>query len=92
MKVKVRYLGAFADAVKYGEVLYDCSAITLDSLVEELAQRNGEKFRKLLVDPATGDIRGGAILLLNGHRIALDHPLCEHDELVFLTPVAGGKR
>lgn len=90
MKVKVRYLGAFADAAHAKEATYEFSHATLDSLLEKLIVKNGDKFRTLMLDPSTGAIRSGMTLLVNGQRLALDHPLADNDEVTLLTPLAGG--
>lgn len=90
MKVKVRYLGAFAEAAPAKEATCEFADATLDSLLDHLVKKNGEKFRNLMIDPDTGSIRGGMTILVNGNRIDLRHPLADNDEVVLLTPVAGG--
>ena len=90
MKVKVRYLGAFAEAATAKEATCEFADATLDSLLDHLIEKNGEKFRSLMIDPETGGVRGGTTILVNGHRIDLQHPLADNDEVVLLNPVAGG--
>lgn len=55
-----------------------------------LLERNGDKFRRLLIDPATGAMRSGITLLVNGARAAPHHILSDNDEVTLLTPLAGG--
>jgi molybdopterin converting factor small subunit len=90
MKVRVRYLGAFTDVAHAKEATYEFSDATLDSLLEHLIEKNGDKFRTLMLDPSTGGIRGGMTLLVNGRRLDPRHPLADNDEVTLLTPLAGG--
>lgn len=90
LKIRVRYLGAFTDAVKSKEQTYEIEDAQVNSLIRYLLDRNNEKFRKLLIDPSTETLRGGTTLLVNGHRRDLDHKLSDGDEIALLTPVAGG--
>jgi len=90
LKVRVRYLGAFTDAVKAKDQTYELENPRLDSLIDYLLELNSEKFRELMIDPSTEAMRGGTTLLVNGHRRDLDHELSDGDEVALLTPVAGG--
>ncbi len=90
MEIKVKYLGAFSDAVKSKEETCQLDDPKLRALVDRLIERNGEKFRNLMIDPSTETLRGGAALLVNGHSRDLDHRLSDGDEVTLLTPVAGG--
>ena len=88
--VRVRYLGAFTDAAKSKEETCELAVPLLSDLIDHLLERNGEKFRSLLIDPATGTLRGGTTLLVNGHRCGLQSELSDGDEITLLTPIAGG--
>ncbi|UCD58884.1 MAG: MoaD/ThiS family protein [Candidatus Hydrogenedentota bacterium] len=90
VKIRVRYLGAFADAARAKRETCELAAPSVSSLIERLLERNGEKFRSLVIDPSTGTLRRGTTLLVNGHRRGLEHKLCDGDEVTLLTPVAGG--
>ena len=91
LKIRVRYLGAFADAARSKEATCELPAPTLGALVKHLLQENGEKFRTLLVDSSGEKLRGGATLLVNGERRDLQYKLSDGDEVTLLTPVAGGR-
>lgn len=91
MKIRVRYLGAFADAARSKEATYELAAPTLGSLINYLLEQNDDRFRLLLVDSSDEKLRGGATLLVNGERKDLQYKLCDGDEVTLLTPVAGGK-
>ena len=90
MKVKVKYLGAFTEATASKQETFELESASLGSLVDLMLERNGEKFRELLVDPSTGTPRGGVTLLVNAHRRDMDYGLSDGDEVALLTPVAGG--
>ena len=90
LKIKIRYLGAFTDVVRSKEDTIELGSPLVGSLVDLLLERNGEKFHNLLIDPATGALRGGTTLLVNGHRRDAEHRLSDGDEVALLTPVAGG--
>lgn len=90
LKIAVKYLGAFADATQSKEETLELAASSLGSLVEHLLEQNGERFRSLMIDPSTGEIRGGAALLVNGQRRGPQHKLVDGDEVALLTPIAGG--
>lgn len=90
MKITVKYLGAFSDAVASKEETCQLDDPRLSALVDHLIERNGEKFRNLMIDPSTETLRGGTTLLVNGHARDLDHTLSPGDEVTLLTPVAGG--
>lgn len=91
LNINVKYLGAFTDAAKSKEEICKIADPLLGSLIEHLLERNGEKFRALLMDPATESLRGGITILVNGHRRELQCKLSDGDEVTLLTPIAGGK-
>jgi hypothetical protein len=57
--IRIRYLGAFADAVRSKEESCQLASPRVSALIDYLLDRNGEKFRKLMIDPSTGALRGG---------------------------------
>jgi len=91
LKIRIRYLGAFSDAVRSREETCKLAGSSLSALIDYMLERNGDKFRSLLLDPETGSLRSGITLLVNGHRRRLQHELSNEDEVTLLTPVAGGK-
>ena len=90
MKVKVKYLGAFTEAAVSKEETFELEGASLGSLVDLMLERNGEKFRELMIDPSTENLRGGVTLLVNAHRRDMEYGLSDGDEVALLTPVAGG--
>jgi MoaD family protein len=90
MKVNVKYLGAFTDAAASKEETFELEGASVGSLVDLMLERNGEKFRELMIDPSTENLRGGVTLLVNAHRRDMDYELSDGDEVALLTPVAGG--
>jgi MoaD family protein len=90
LKITVRFLGAFSDAMKTKEKTYELDDPQVGSLIDYLLERNNEKFRELMIDPSTNALRGGTTLLVNGHACDRDHRLSDGDEVALLTPVAGG--
>lgn len=90
LKITVRFLGAFSEAVKAKEETFEIDDPLVGSLIDYLLERNSEKFRRLMIDPSTNGLRGGTTLLVNGHSRERDHRLSDGDEVALLTPVAGG--
>jgi molybdopterin converting factor small subunit len=90
MRIKVRYLGAFAEATHVKQATYELDASSIDALTDYLVKQNGEKFRALMLDPATGKFRSGLTVLVNGERIVPHQVLADNDEVTLLTPLAGG--
>jgi len=90
LKIKVKYLGAFADVTQSKEETLEIASPLLGSLIDHLVERNGGKFHELLIDSATDALRGGATLLVNGRLRGMRHELSDGDEVTLLTAVAGG--
>ena len=90
IKIRVRYLGAFTDVTASKEETFELEDGRVGSLVDRMLERNNDEFRKLMIDPSTDAPRGGVTLLVNAHRRDMDYGLSDGDEVVLLTPVAGG--
>ncbi|MBI5118751.1 MoaD/ThiS family protein [Candidatus Poribacteria bacterium] len=90
MRIRVRFLGAFADVTNSKEEMFELKTPSVNSLLDHLVERKGERFHALAFDPATRRLRGGTTLLVNGQRRGLQHELCDGDEVTLLTPIAGG--
>jgi molybdopterin converting factor small subunit len=90
MKVTIKYLGAFSDVCASKEEVLELDEPLVGALIERLIERNGEKFHRLIIDPSTETLRGGATLLVNGYSRDFTHRLCDGDEVALLTPVVGG--
>ncbi len=89
--IAVRFLGAFTEAANSKEETFELKIPAVGALIEQLIEMKGERFRVLAFDPATGSLRGGTTLLVNGQRRGLHDKLGEGDEVILLTPVAGGR-
>lgn len=63
---------------------------TLRGLLEGLSDRHGEKFRKQLFDPKTGEVKFYRIVLNGRHCSDLDSPLKDGDRVDFYPALAGG--
>jgi len=90
LRITIKYLGAFTDAAKSKEETYELTVPLLGAFIDDLVDRKGEKFQFLLMDPATGTLRTGITLLVNGHRREFHHTLVDGDEVTLLIPIAGG--
>ena len=90
MKIKILYHASFSDILGREEETLLAEALTLSDLLDTLLAKNGDQFRELLIDPLTGDISPGVVVLLN-HTL---HPpgtqLRDGDEVAFLMSLAGG--
>jgi MoaD family protein len=68
---------------------------TIRGVLNELSERFGRKFRDLLFDPETAEVRTLNQILVNGRHYRylegrLDAPLKDEDVLAIFPPVAGG--
>jgi molybdopterin converting factor small subunit len=88
--IRIKYLGAFVDVVQSREETCKFSGSPLSTVVDYMLERNSEKFRNLLLDPSTGELRSGVTLLVNGQRREPQYELSDGDEITLLTPIAGG--
>jgi MoaD family protein len=66
--------------------------ITLNKVVQTLAEKYGRIFADYVYDQKTGEIRGFLQFLVNGKNTAegLSTPLRDGDVLAILPPVGGG--
>ena len=69
--------------------------LTVDSLLQELSNRYGKKFEKMLFDPETHALSRHIRILVNGRHYThlpdrLNTQLQEGDEVCLFPPVAGG--
>jgi molybdopterin converting factor small subunit len=90
IQVKVGYHAAFSDITGVEEDVILAEELTLGELVTILVTRYGDPFKDLLLDPHTGDIRSGIMVLVNDLLPSRGARLHDGDEVVFLMPLAGG--
>jgi MoaD family protein len=90
MRIKVRFLGAFAEAVRSKEETCELASPFVRELVKRLIERHGEGFRLLAIECSTDRLRPGVTLLVNGQKQDLKYSLSDGDEVTLLTPLAGG--
>ena len=63
---------------------------TVKGLLKELSDRHGEKFRKQLFDPKTGEIKFYRIVLNGRQCTDIEAPLKDGDRIDFYPAMAGG--
>lgn len=63
---------------------------TVRGLLRELANRHGEKLKKELFDPQTGEVKFYRIVVNGRHCPDLDTPLKDGDRVEFYPALAGG--
>ncbi|MEM0373865.1 MAG: MoaD family protein [Sulfolobaceae archaeon] len=85
MKVKVRYFAFLTDFTRKSEEYIDTTCKKIDCLVEQLAERYGENFGKIIKEGYNG-IK--IIILINGKQNVDE--INENDEIAFLPPPSGG--
>jgi molybdopterin converting factor small subunit len=94
LKVKVSIVGVLERILLGGEDVVEAESLTVQGLLEALAERHGEPFARVVVD-ANG-LREGLCLLVNGRNV-LSFPdtyqtnLKNGDEVVITVQVTGGK-
>jgi molybdopterin converting factor small subunit len=62
--------------------------ITVEELIEKMAKSLGERFKRAVVDPKTGELQVTA--LVDGKRGGLKTKLRDGATVVFVMPFAGG--
>jgi MoaD family protein len=63
---------------------------TVRGLLSELANRHGDRLKKELFDPKTGEVKFYRIVLNGRHCSDLDTPLKDGDRVEFYPALAGG--
>lgn len=93
MKLIVDYTGQLASVAGVSEEEVELSGgETLGSVLKNLAETRGEKFRELVFDDE-GRIRSTLLVALDGEQAAGDKEnldLSGVNELMLMTPIAGG--
>lgn len=96
MKVKVRYLGVIKDIVGRGEeeVLLNGNSKIID-LLEQLAERYGERFKEEVWEPGLTNLKSGHILTVNGTLLGqltegVKSSLKDSDEVALMSVIYGG--
>jgi len=96
MKVKVRYLGVIKDIVGRGEeeVVLNGNSKIID-LLEQLAERYGERFKEEIWEPGLTNLKSGHILTVNGTLLGqltegVKSSLMNGDEVALMSVIYGG--
>ncbi len=92
MTIKLIFTAQIKEAVGLGSdniAIYENEK--LQSLLRRLAERYGEKFRKILYDDK-GRYHNSNLIVINEEQIAYNEniSLNDGDELILLSPVSGG--
>ena len=97
MQVSVRFFTSLREIVnKKEEALkfLEGEKVTVDTVLNTLAQRYGKRFAEYVYDGKTGEVRGFLQFLINGRSVTalngLQTELKDGDVLAILPPVSGG--
>lgn len=96
MQVTVDYLGHIKNAlgVTQPERINLKTHATIRDLLDSLADKHGETFKKAIYEPGNADLKSAFILTVNGLLLnqlkGLDTQLKEEDRVVILPVVSGG--
>jgi MoaD family protein len=92
MNIQIKYFAQVKkEAGKGSETLEMEAGINLQSCVEKLSTRHTKSFREMLYDES-GAYRDSVILIINNDQVryAENPELNEGDELMIMSPIAGG--
>ena len=92
MNITVNYCGQIGQILHLEREEIECAApIRLVDLLNDLADRHGETFRRLVFHDA-GQIRTSLLITVNDNAVPLSSlpALQDKDELTLLPPIAGG--
>jgi molybdopterin synthase sulfur carrier subunit len=97
LHVSVRFFTSLREAVGKKEEPLEFSEgekVTVEVVLETLAQRYGKRFVEYVYDAKTGEVRGFIQFLVNGKSASsmngLQTALTDGDVLAILPPVGGG--
>ena len=96
MKIRVKgYLKLKQAMGKEPELMMENGQWTIRRLLEELSDRFGKDFSRMIFDPDTGEVNGYVRVLVNGRHYShmpdrLETPLTDGDDVAIFPPVAGG--
>lgn len=97
MKVSVRFFTTLREVTGKREEVLEFSkseAVTVEKVLERLAERYGRGFTEYVYDGKTGEVKGFLQFLVNGRSVStikgLKTELADGDVLAILPPVGGG--
>ena len=97
MRVSVRFFTSLREIVNKREETLEFpegEKVTVDTVLNTLAQRYGKRFAEYVYDGKTGEVRGFLQFLINGKSAStqngLETELEDGDVLAILPPVGGG--
>ena len=92
MIINIKYTAQLKKAAGTGEEKVEITATdNLEQLLHILAQRHEQSFSNFLFDEQ-GRFKNSTVLVLNGRQVRLDDEITlgENDQLIILSPIAGG--
>jgi molybdopterin synthase sulfur carrier subunit len=93
-RVKICVFADLRDLLGFSVVDLDTQPESVRELIGTLSRRYNRRFRRLLIDRKTGDLKRFYKILVNGRDIdfldMLDTRLKDGDELSFFSPAGGG--
>lgn len=93
-RVKICVFADLRDLLGFSVVDLDTQPESVRELIDTLSRRYNRRFRRLLIDRKTGDLKRFYKILVNGRDIdfldRLDTRLKDGDELSFFSPAGGG--
>jgi MoaD family protein len=90
IKVKVKSFLTMEEIIGNSEVTLDSENATVDELLKELSKRYGERFKKQIFNPKTGQVQSYWIVVNGQHRQELETKLNNGDEVILYPTWAGG--
>lgn len=81
MQVKARFFALYREAVGRAEAMLE---VEVGTTVGQLLESLGKRYPKMK------GLSSSALAAVNAEYVALDTPLREGDEVVFIPPVSGG--
>lgn len=90
-QVKVLLHAMFRESAGKGEISHELNSTSnLKTLLEELANKYGKEFKRIL-DPKTGLIETDTLVMLNGRSMRkTDVSLRDGDVVMITVPIGGG--
>ncbi len=96
MKIKIEYLGHVRNLLntkRQEEIELDGNS-TIQDLLNTLAKKHGEPFKKTIYEPGSPDLKANFIATVNGHLLnqlsGINTKLKNNDKVTIMPIVSGG--